>query len=519
MAEVKKKATTKNTTNTSKVQKKSVKKREISQLSSDELMEQILAKKKSKTEANKKKDINNSVVKKTQSSTKSKVNELSSDELYDLIKAKKNKKKSTKISSEHKVEDKSLDVNDLKTKTKEKVVDKTKKDDLIITREITFTEDKLDLKDKKLLGQLRDAIEEFDSLDDTAPRNFDLVADKELEIVETKCVDKKKVINKYLFFLILLFLVLGVVFFIIFKKEDSEGNVLFKPTKPKEEYVDLKLEEYNKCLNEKYVGEELTGDILLAVEELNNYISKRYEASVMYEDLTLGFNYSYNTDIVYYAASTIKSLDALYIYTKAAAGELDLNETLVYSKKYKWSSSREMSKKKYGEKVSLRDLVKYAITVSDNSAHQMLIDYIGRKNLKSFGNSLGAKNTLVGADNFGSISTTDAIIYMKALNDFFSNNGELGVELKTYFLQADQNGLSFVDKKIEAAHKYGEYSYYYHDIGIVYDEHPYVIAILTHEGNDDFIEIIKDINSHIFELHNLYYSNRENVCHLEVYGN
>ena len=41
MAEVKKKNTNK-TANTSKVQSKSVKKKEVSQLSSDELMEQIL---------------------------------------------------------------------------------------------------------------------------------------------------------------------------------------------------------------------------------------------------------------------------------------------------------------------------------------------------------------------------------------------------------------------------------------------------------------------------------------------
>ena len=88
MAEVKKKNTNK-TAKTSKVQGKSVKKKEVSQLSSDELMEQILNKKKTKSSANK---TTTSTTKKRKVTKKT---ELSSDELLEQILAKKKSKKNS----------------------------------------------------------------------------------------------------------------------------------------------------------------------------------------------------------------------------------------------------------------------------------------------------------------------------------------------------------------------------------------------------------------------------------------
>jgi hypothetical protein len=283
--------------------------------------------------------------------------------------------------------------------------------------------------------------------------------------------------------------------------------------------AELRKELYEDCMRRPFSELERTEEVKRAEEELSDYLKNKYNVSIAYEDLTIGYSYTYNVDAIYYGASTIKALDALYIYTKAAQGELNLDDTMVYTSEYKWGSSREMSKYKYGDKVSLRNLVKFAITVSDNTAHQMLVSYIGRENLKAFGNSLGAKNTLLGsADNFGNTTALDTMIYMKAINSFINSNVELGAELKSYFVQADQNGLGFPELGIEAAHKYGEYDYFYHDIGIVYDKNPYVITIMTLEGNKNFVDIIKDINSRVYKLHNLYYSNKDSLCQLEIYA-
>ena len=463
MAEdTKKKKSSTNTSNKnkSKVSSNIKKKQELMELDSDLLLEQIMNKKRKKQAQSKSKK---------QPSKKTLV-EVSSDELYDQIMAKKKAKKSSK----GKIED--------KTKVKNKIV-------------IDIVKDTKKIDDIDTVEQKKDLVEKVNQ--------------------ELKKEPKKKKIEK----LWILFVLFGLIALIFFIQSDAEVDYIGEEKKNAEKVIDERPQLYDACLTEPLSVEDTSLEIESYIEELNQYIKANYRASIMNEDLTLGYSYSYNIEPVYYAASTIKSLDALYIYTKAALGEINLDDTMTYTSKFKWGSSSAMKNHKYGDEVSLRNLVKYAVTVSDNSAHQMLVSYIGFSNLKEFGKSLGAQYTLYGGDNFGSITVSDGLVYMKAINDFINNNGELGLELKSYFVAAEQNDLKIDEFNIEAAHKYGQYDKYYHDIGIVYDEDPYVIAILTNEGNKtNFEEIVKDINEHVYKLHRMYNDNREDVCYLRVYG-
>ena len=202
-------------------------------------------------------------------------------------------------------------------------------------------------------------------------------------------------------------------------------------------------------------------------------------------------------------------LDAIYIYEKAFNKELDLDEEMTYSAKYKWGASTIIGKKKYGDKIKLRDLVKYAIIYSDNSAHIMLLDYIGKGTLKEYGKSLGAKFTLMG-DQFGSISAYDSMVYIEKLDKLIETNTADAKELKSYFVDSEQNYLNFPDENIEAAQKYGEYEAYYHENGIVYAKDKYYISILTLHGKNE--EVIRTINSKIYELHKTFHEERVKTC-------
>ena len=527
-----------------------------SELSNEELLEQIMSKKRNKKRASSnkssKKDSSVVVDKPSKNEVKKTIKkELTNDEIYEQIKAKRNKKKTTEesLTSQKKASEEKIETKEVPEKSKIK-----QQEDLIITREIRF-DDEFDLNNKKNLKKLREAIEEFDRLENLEEqkeeepgpiqlpkKREETVSEKEKVTTRTEKykdntqdiklvtrpkktrkgrIDKRKLLIGISIILVLI-LVFSLIFYFINSSNDNGQDNMFNISDEKDKELQRQkelLEKYNSCLNREYSEETLSEDVKNKMNELTSYLSETYEVSVKYEDLSSGFVYTYNSDKVYYAASTIKSLDALYIYTKAAQGEISLDETMEYTAKYKWSSSKEMSKLEYGTKVTLRDLVKYAVVVSDNSAHQMLVSYIGRNNLKEFGQSLGAKNTLVGADNFGSIDVNDAIIYMKAVNDFINNNETLGEELKSYFVQAEQNDLELPEYGIEAAHKYGQYSYYYHDIGIVYDDSPYVVAILTLEGGSNFEEKVKDINKHIYEMHKFYNDKKKELCDVEVYGN
>ncbi len=440
----------------------------------------------------------------------------------------------------------------------EKVVDNFDDKDTIITRELNFSADKFDVKNPDLLDELRKAIDDYDYLDDLEEaKNLDKENKKEyVDSFETKQLvvtrtrsdrykdledettddfvnlisqknlkpkkkkikfNKKSLIKLIVFFVVLVLTIVGIVIFINGKNE-SGGNTIDSSSNHKEE-VDLRPQQYSDCLKRPYSESDNTQALVDAQLAFSDYITKEYEASIAYEDLLTGYRVNYNTNLIYYAASTAKTVGALYLYEKASLGEINLDDTMTYTKKYKRSSSAGMKNHSYGDKVSLRELVKHSITVSDNTAHQMIVSYIGKDKLKEYGHSLGAKHTLDGKDNYGNITPYDAIIYVKKLNQFINTNTEDALQLKEYFVTASQNGLEQPELGIQAAHKYGQYAPHYHDIGIVYDTKPYVVAILTLECSGKYEEKMQDISKKVYDLHKAFHANRENICHLEVYGN
>lgn len=527
MAEVKK-------NNKTKAKKSSKILDEANKLTNDELLEQILNKKKNKASktdnANKSVNRVNSAKKVSSTKPKKKVEkkeEVSSDDIYEKIRAKRTMKKRPESK---KTVDKPKVINNETEVQKEEIIKEKEsvknEEDLIITREIRFDDLSANLKDKKTLQELKEAIEKFDKIDNIENNNDDKL-NEDFELLPfIKYANYKLKRNLVIIgtAILIIIAIVGIIYGVSAAKDSieqarliaAEEKRLLEEQKKKEAEERRKKKLYEECVERPYSDSDNTEEMSSAISNLNNYFKENYSISVVYEDLTYGFSYEYREDVVYYAASTIKSLEALYVYTKAREGVIDLDETITYSKKFKVSYSTGVSKHKIGDKIPIRDLVKYSVIYSDNSAHQMLISYIGKNTLKKFGNDLGAVNTLIGGDNFGNISALDGAIYMKALNEFLQKDDEYAKELKSFFLEAEQKELSV--NKLKVANKYGLYKSYYHNIGIMYDERPYVISILTLEGLKNKEEKINDISNKIYELHQSYKTNRENVCKLEIYG-
>ena len=169
-------------------------------------------------------------------------------------------------------------------------------------------------------------------------------------------------------------------------------------------------------------------DINSFQSSLEKYIKdNKYNVSIIYYILQNGYTYRYRSKVVYYGASLIKTLDALYVYEK------------LY------------------DRDDLKPLVEKAITVSDNTAHRQLVDAIGINNLRQYGEYLGAKYCLTKSDTdyYANTNAEDQLLYMKYLWDFI-NNTEKGKELKLFFINDYYNYLTF-DKNIPVMHKYGYY--------------------------------------------------------------
>ncbi len=242
---------------------------------------------------------------------------------------------------------------------------------------------------------------------------------------------------------------------LIYQVSDSSGNK-------------VSVKRQIRVLNKK------TRDILSYQESLEKYIKDQgYKVSIIYYNLQNGYIYKYRPNVVYYGASLIKTLDALYVYEKL--------------------SDRE----------DLKSLVKPAITISDNIAHRQLVDAIGINNLRAYGSGMGAKYCLTKGDSdyYANTTAEDQLIYMKYLWSFINSNS-LGGELKQYFINDFHNHLAF-NNNIPVMHKYGYYGNYFHDVGIVFDNMPYIVIILTNEGKNDYATIINDLSKRINHLHSL----------------
>ncbi len=334
---------------------------------------------------------------------------------------------------------------------------------------------------------------------------------------------KKRRRLKLIPFLILLLIIGSGVFVGIryYKANENNRILLSKKQREEEERIQKEKEEkYQACLSRTFDEEEMTDSLEQKQSEIDTFITtNHYQASVLYEDLTTGFSYAYKSDTVYYGCSLIKLVDAIYLINKAIAGEIDLDtETVLYTANYKKAFSSGMAKRQIGEKVSLRDLITYAITVSDNTAHLMLIDYIGFNTLKTYGQSLGAKVILTGGDKYGNQTAEDTNIYLKEAYRIITESEEYGPFLKSIMDNNERNAFNTEDIKIY--HKYGSFGDNYHDIGLsLDDENPYAISIMTLHENNGYQTVVQGIHEKVRELHSMFYEERKSMCQTEVYGN
>lgn len=212
------------------------------------------------------------------------------------------------------------------------------------------------------------------------------------------------------------------------------------------------------------------------IANLEAYIKeKNYNVSIGYVNLNTGYTYLYNNKVVYYGASLVKTVDALYVYEKMNFDE------------------------------STRLKVEKAISVSDNTAHNQLVNLIGIENLRAYGRGIGANNFLTRSNNdqFGNTTVNDQIAVWKYLYNFINTNSK-GNELKQYFINDYSNYLLF-NGIPTTMHKYGYYGDYFHNVGIVYSDNPYLVVILTKHGKNNFKNVVQDLSEKIYELNKIDY--------------
>ena len=203
---------------------------------------------------------------------------------------------------------------------------------------------------------------------------------------------------------------------------------------------DINNNDYSACLNSLPLY-ELDNER----KEIEEYI-KEHDMALYYEDINTSYVIKYNENRTYYGASLIKLLDALYLYDN----KVNLMTKVSY---INYNGSRCSSNKQVNNEITLKDLVYCALSVSDNDAHFMLYNYIGRDNLIRYGDSLGIKNILTSSEKFGNQTVTNTNIYLKRLYEIKDTKyGKFLIDTMT------NDFYSSINKKLDVnvAHKYGK---------------------------------------------------------------
>jgi beta-lactamase class A len=208
-------------------------------------------------------------------------------------------------------------------------------------------------------------------------------------------------------------------------------------------------------------------------------------------DLTSGLVAGFNANASMPAASTIKVAVMVEVFKKLEEGTFTLDHHVILHASDRDDGSGDLAFAPIGSSYTVSDLLSRMIDVSDNTAANMLIRLVGRRNINRTMYALGLRHTWLS----NSIHTDDwavrdqlrsspadmvrllRLMAQRKLVDEWSSNQMIDI------LEADQiNSLlpAALPADIPIAHKTGSFSDTLDDVGIVYAVGtPYVIAVMT----------------------------------------
>jgi beta-lactamase class A len=114
--------------------------------------------------------------------------------------------------------------------------------------------------------------------------------------------------------------------------------------------------------------------------------------------LGTGEEVSFNGDELFPTASVFKVPVIVELYRQIEAGKLSLDDRLVLKDSLKVPGSGILKELTEGLDVSIRDLSRLMMILSDNTATDMLVEKVGKDNVNATMRRLGLNNTVVLAD-------------------------------------------------------------------------------------------------------------------------
>lgn len=212
-------------------------------------------------------------------------------------------------------------------------------------------------------------------------------------------------------------------------------------------------------------------------------------AAFAVRDLATGYTSGYNMNEVMPAASTIKVPIMVEVFKQMKAGAFDLNRRVELLPDDRDWGSGDICDAPVGSTFPVSTLLAQMITVSDNTAANMLIRLVGRHNINAEMTDLGLHHTHL-ADYIRTeewsvrtdLRTTPGdmvhLLFDMAKHQLIDSwSSRQMIQILEH--QEINTLLPASLPAIPIAHKTGSFDDTLNDVGIVYGTEPYVIAVMT----------------------------------------
>jgi len=262
----------------------------------------------------------------------------------------------------------------------------------------------------------------------------------------------------------------------------------------------------------KNASEELKdkiNDLKALFTELNLlYLKQNEKVAYCYKDINTGTILSYNSDILFYAASSIKILVCVMLLEMAEKGDINIDEPLLVTMNDLKQDTGIIKFQKVDTYYSIKELIRLTIVESDNTAYIKLVNYIGKDNLEKYGKKLGAGHTMEGKDLFGLINCDDMVYYWERVRKYIVDNNKYSLDFYNWLSNPSFSIVegSSIDNN-NFVKKYGSWDIAYHETGYVEEEDPFYLIILTQKFKcDDKEEFVNETASKICRIHKLIHN-------------
>jgi len=204
------------------------------------------------------------------------------------------------------------------------------------------------------------------------------------------------------------------------------------------------------------------------------------EIAIYFENLATGCNFSHRAQEEFFGASIMKAPFALWLYTQAELGYIDLEDVIYFTEDDHLGGSG-IIRHNYGigEAFTIRRLIGLNLYESDNVATHMLRRTFSHTGYVELIVGLGVSREDAGNILYSRVTAKEVGSIARAIYDYLESNRMYSAEFKYNLLN---NQFPFITSNYPVASKTGWYHRYggaWHDMAIIYAPSPFSLVILS----------------------------------------